>query len=93
MRGDASGRKEEHPPASQEEQEPGPCVLCPGCEGVLGMLWPRVSFADPPASFPGEEESLLCLSPTSSPSSGLLCAGEGAVGGVTLRSECHSPPH
>lgn len=61
--------------------------------GVLGMLWPRVSLADPPASFPGEEGNLLCLSPTSSPSSGLLCAGEGDVGRTTLGSECHSPPH
>lgn len=45
------------------------------------MLWPHVYLADPPASFPREEGSLLCLSPTSSPSSGLLCAGEGDVGG------------
>lgn len=34
--GRKSGRKEKHLPTSSRSWEPGPCVLCPGCEGGLG---------------------------------------------------------
>lgn len=56
-------------------------AFCPGGEGVLGMLWPRVPLADLPASGPREQGTLLCLPPALGPSPGFLCAGAGTVGG------------